>query len=134
MGRQRWRDAFPWRDVHGIGAPLTFGSDWPIVTMDPYRGLEALVTRQPWAEGLPNQALDLTTALEGYTRVPAYVEFQEHEKGQLAEGMLANLVLLDADLFALEGEELAQGAPGAHRVRRARGVCGGVTPTGPRPR
>ena len=31
--------------------------------------------------GLPNQALDLATALEGYTRVPAYVEFQEHEKG-----------------------------------------------------
>ena len=118
VGRRRWRDAFPWRDVHGTGAPLTFGSDWPIVTMDPYRGLEALVTRQPWAEGLPNQALDLTTALEGYTRVPAYAEFQEHEKGQLAEGMLADLVLLDADLFALDGEEIA-------KVRPVLTVCDG---------
>ena len=111
VGRRRWRDAFPWRDVHAIGAPLTFGSDWPIVTMDPYRGLEAVVTRKPWAEGLPNQALDLAQALDGYTRVPAWVEFQEQAKGQLAPGLLADLVLLDADLFALRGEEIAKVRP-----------------------
>jgi predicted amidohydrolase YtcJ len=118
VGRTRWRDAFPWRDVHGIGAPLTFGSDWPIVTMDPYRGLEAVVTRKPWAEGLPNQALDLAHALEGYTRVPAWVEFQEHAKGQLMPGLLADLALLDADLFALTGEDIA-------RVRPVLTVCDG---------
>lgn len=111
VGRRRWRHAFPWRDVHETGAPLVFGSDWPIVTMDPFRGIEALVTRQPWAEELPNQALDLAAALEGYTRVPAWVEFQEGEKGQLREGMLADLVLLDADLFALKSEEIAQVRP-----------------------
>jgi predicted amidohydrolase YtcJ len=111
VGRGRWRDAFPWRDVHGRGVPLTFGSDWPIVSMDPYAGLEAVVTRAPWAEGLPNQALDLSTALEGYTSVPAFVEFQEQAKGRLQPGMLADLVLLDADLFALEGEEIAQVRP-----------------------
>jgi predicted amidohydrolase YtcJ len=111
VGRERWRHAFPWRDVHGAGAPLTFGSDWPIVTMDPYAGLAAVVTRRPWAQGLPNQALDLQTALDGYTRVPAYVEFQEHAKGQLAQGMLADLVLLDADLFTLTGDEIAQVRP-----------------------
>jgi hypothetical protein len=111
VGRKRWRHAFPWRDVHGAGVPLTFGSDWPIVSMDPYRGLEAVINRRPWAEGLPNQALDLTRALEGYTRVPAWVEFQEHEKGQLARGMFADLVLLDADLFALEGEQIAKVQP-----------------------
>jgi predicted amidohydrolase YtcJ len=118
VGRKRWRDAFPWRNVHGIGAPLTFGSDWPIVTMDPYRGLEAVVTRKPWAEGLPNQALDLAHALEGYTRVPAWVEFQEHAKGQLMPGLLADLALLDADLFALTGEDIA-------RVRPVLTVCDG---------
>jgi predicted amidohydrolase YtcJ len=118
VGRERWRHAFPWRDVHASGAPVTFGSDWPIVTMDPYRGIEALVTRRPWAEGLPNQALDLTTALAGYTRVPAWVEFQEHVKGRLAAGYLADLVLLDADLFALSGEEIA-------KVRPVLTVCDG---------
>jgi predicted amidohydrolase YtcJ len=118
VGRHRWRDAFPWRDLHAAGVPLAFGSDWPIVSMDPYRGLEAVVTRQPWAEGLPNHALDLAQALECYTRVPAWVEFQEHAKGQLAAGLLADLVLLDADLFALQGKEIA-------RVRPVLTICDG---------
>jgi predicted amidohydrolase YtcJ len=118
VGRKRWRDAFPWRDLHAAGVPLTFGSDWPIVTMDPYRGLEAVVTRQPWTEALPNQALELAQALASYTRVPAWVEFQEQAKGQLAPGLLADLVLLEADLFALQGEEIA-------RVRPVLTVCDG---------
>jgi predicted amidohydrolase YtcJ len=111
VGCRRWRDAFPTRELHAAGAPLVFGSDWPIVSMDPFRGIEAAVNRAPWAEGLPGQALGLADTLLAYTRTPAWVEFQEDVKGQLRPGLLADLVLLDADLFALEGEALAKARP-----------------------
>jgi predicted amidohydrolase YtcJ len=111
VGRRRWRDAFPTREVHAAGAPLVFGSDWPIVSMDPFRGIEAAANRQPWAAGLPGQALPLADVLLAYTRTPAWVEFQEAAKGQLRAGMLADLVLLDADLFSLEGDALAKARP-----------------------
>ena len=111
VGRQRWRDAFPAADLHAAGAPLVFGSDWPIVSMDPLRGIEAAANRQPWAAGLPGQALSLAETLAAYTRTAAWVEFQEGVKGQLAAGMLADLVLLDADLFALDGDAIAQARP-----------------------
>jgi predicted amidohydrolase YtcJ len=111
VGRRRWRDAFPTRDLHAAGAPLVFGSDWPIVTMDPFRGIEAAANRQPWAAGLPGQALPLADVLAAYTCTPAWVEFQEDAKGQLRAGMLADLVLLDSDLFAAEDEQIAQVRP-----------------------
>lgn len=111
VGRRRWRDAFPAHDLHAAGVPLVFGSDWPIVSMDPFRGIEAAANRTPWAEGLPGQAIPLPAVLAAYTRTPAWVEFQEHAKGQLCPGMLADLVLLDSDLFALEGEALARARP-----------------------
>ena len=79
--------------------------------MDPFRGIEAAVNRAPWAEGLPGQALGLADTLLAYTRTPAWVECQEDVKGQLRPGLLADLVLLDADLFALEGEALAKARP-----------------------
>ncbi len=111
VGRERWQDSFPWRALHAGGAPLVFGSDWPIVSMDPYQGLEAVVNRCAWAEGLPNHALSLDEAVAGYTRVPAWVEFQEHAKGQVRPGLLADLVLLDADLFTCPPDRIAHVRP-----------------------
>ena len=111
VGRGRWRDAFPTHDLHAAGAPVVFGSDWPIVSMDPFRGIEAAVNRRPWAAGLPNQALGLGDVLSAYTRMAASVEFQEGVKGRLAAGMLADLVLLDSDLLALEGDAIAHARP-----------------------
>jgi hypothetical protein len=111
IARGRWGDAFPWRKLHDAGARLVFGSDWPVVTMDPYAGIEAAVNRRAWAEGLPNQAMTLSETLAAYTCDPAWVEFQEEVKGRLCPGMLADMVLLDADIFALPAAELAQVRP-----------------------
>ena len=92
VGRRRWREAFPSRDVHGIGAPLTFGSDWPIVTMEPYRGLEALVTRQCGQSGCPTRRLTRhgagANAGAGLRRIP-----REQARSRRPGG-LADLVLL----------------------------------------
>jgi predicted amidohydrolase YtcJ len=114
----RYADAFPWGTLRAAGAHLSFGSDWPVVSMNPFLGFDAAVNRQPWAEGLPTQAQTLEATLAAYTRDAAFTELMEHDKGQLKAGMLADLVLLNADVFALPSEHLST-------LTAALTVCGG---------
>ncbi|MDX1521574.1 MAG: amidohydrolase [Anaerolineae bacterium] len=107
----RWACAFAWQAIKQAGARLVFGSDWPVVGQNPLDGLHITRNRRPWAKGLPDQRLSLGEALLAYTREAAYAEFQEHQKGQLAPGMLADMVLLSADLFATPDEAINQVRP-----------------------
>jgi predicted amidohydrolase YtcJ len=99
-GVQRWNRSFAWRSIRDAGAHLAFGSDWPVVTQNPWVGLAAAIERQAWAAHAPSQALTLSEALHAYTTGGAYAEFQEQSKGMLRPGMFADLTLLDRDLFA----------------------------------
>ncbi len=107
IGPARWDRGFLWRDLLGAGAPLAFGSDWPVVTMNPFAGIRAALTRPTirvnggWTR---DQRLSLEITLRGYTSAGAYFEFAEREKGMLAPGALADLVVLDSDLFAIAAE------------------------------
>ena len=83
-----------------------FGADWPVVSMNPMLGIHTAVNRKPWTEGQPVQAQTLHDTLVGYTRDGAYAEFQEQHKGMLRLGMMADVVILSADLFATPREEL----------------------------
>jgi predicted amidohydrolase YtcJ len=98
VGAERWARSFPWQDLRESGAHLVFGSDWPVVTQNPYLGIHAALARQPWAAGQPHQAQSLDDTLAAYTRDAAYAEFQEGRKGQLCTGMLADLTLLSGDI------------------------------------
>jgi predicted amidohydrolase YtcJ len=108
VGAQRWGHSFPWQTLRTSGAHLVFGSDWPVVTQNPFLGLHAALSRQPWAPDLPSEAQTLEAALAAYTRDAAYVEFQEGVKGQLRAGMLADLALLSGDLEATPIEALPE--------------------------
>jgi predicted amidohydrolase YtcJ len=110
-GRARWPYSFAWRTLRDAGAHLAFGSDWPVVTLDPMLGFDSALNRQPWAEGDPDQRQTLPEIIRGYTCDAAYVEFQEHEKGRIRPGFLADLVLLSADIFATPPEEIATVQP-----------------------
>jgi predicted amidohydrolase YtcJ len=107
VGRERWPFSFAWQTLRKAGAMLVFGSDWPVVTQNPLRGVCNAVTRQPWADGMPYQNQTLENTLIAYTRDAAYAEFQEHHKGQITEGYLADLVLLSKNLFEIPPEEIA---------------------------
>ena len=111
IGEARYHRAFRWRDLRDQEAPLAFGSDWPVVTFDPFSGMSAALTQTAWADGMRNQAQTLPETVDGYTRSGAYAEFQEAVKGQVKEGMLADLVLLDSDIFALDSAEIASVRP-----------------------
>ncbi|MBW7886200.1 MAG: amidohydrolase [Caldilineaceae bacterium] len=110
-GKARWPYSFAWETLRQAGARLAFGSDWPVVTMSPIIGIWAGLIREPWVEDHPVQRQTLEQLIAGYTRDAAYAEFQEHEKGMLRPGMLADLVLLSEEIFSVPPEEFQRVQP-----------------------
>lgn len=107
----RSRLGYAWRSVLAGGAALAFGSDCPVEPLDVLAGLHAAVTRQR-AEGTPpggwypEQCLTLSEAVQAYTLGAAYAAGREAELGTLAPGKLADITVLDRDIFALPAEAL----------------------------
>jgi predicted amidohydrolase YtcJ len=111
IGAERASHGWLWHDILKEGGRLTFGSDWPVVTLDPRVGLQVAVNRlspagEPAGGWLPAQKLPLTTAIDGYTSAAAYASFDEQRKGTIAKGMLADLVVLSTDIFETPPERL----------------------------
>ncbi len=109
LGEPRGSWQYPFGDLHRSGAVLAMGSDWAVSTAEPMAAVHVAVNRQiPPAhrEGepehpvfLPEQRIDLATALTAYTAGSAYVNGLEHT-GTIGVGALADLVVLDRDPFA----------------------------------
>jgi hypothetical protein len=103
-GKDRASRGFAWGNLERAGARLVFGSDWPVVTSDVFRGLYCAVARKtrhgtPAGGWLPEQAVSLESALRHYTIDGAFASFEEKEKGSLEVGKRADFVLLSEDLF-----------------------------------
>ena len=110
-GAGRWRYSFAWQTLREAGARQAYGSDWPVAPMNPLLGLWSGLARTPWQRGDPQQRQELAQLIAGYTRDAAFTEFQETEKGMVQTGMLADLVLLNADIFATPAAEVDQISP-----------------------
>jgi predicted amidohydrolase YtcJ len=97
---------YPFGDLARAGASLAAGSDWPVSTPDPLQGIHVAVNRrlpgQQLGAGseafLPEQALSVEQAFAAYTSGSAFVNHLD-ETGRVAEGYLADLVILDRDPF-----------------------------------
>jgi predicted amidohydrolase YtcJ len=92
------------RIAAGRGA-LAFGSDWPVVAMNPLLGIHTAVNRtapdgEPAGGWYPAQKLSLKAAVNAYTAGSAWASFDEQRKGTLKEGMLADIVILSRDIFS----------------------------------
>ncbi len=110
-GPERATRAFSWRNVERAGGRLVFGSDWPVVTSDVFRGLYCAVTRKtkdgaPAGGSRPELAVSLDSALRHYTIDAAYASFEEADKGSIAVGKRADLAVVSEDLFAAPPEAL----------------------------
>ncbi|GAB2831062.1 amidohydrolase [Actinocorallia aurea] len=103
LGPERAGWQYPFADLHKAGATLVMGSDWPVSTPDPFEALHVAVNRVlPEDDGpvfLPDQRLDLTTALAAYTAGSAYANHLD-DSGSLVPGNRADLVVLDRDPYA----------------------------------
>jgi predicted amidohydrolase YtcJ len=111
IGAERAKGTYAFRSLLDAGARLAFGSDWFVAPPTPLEGLYAAVTRRTLdgahpAGWVPEQRIRLPEALEAYTAAGAYASFEEDRKGMLREGLLADLVVLDRDLFAIPPEEI----------------------------
>ena len=103
VGRERWRHAWAFRSLRDAGATLAFSSDWNVAEMDPMVGIYTAITRadldgvESW---VPEETVDLETAIRAYTMGGAYVVFAEDRRGSITVGKQADLVVLSDDLFA----------------------------------
>lgn len=112
LGPERAAWQYPFGDLLRAGATLAAGSDWPVSSPDPLEGLHVAVNRRaPGTEDervfLPEQRLDLTTALAAYTAGSAHVNGHD-DAGSLRPGNLADLVVLDRDVLTGPPEEIAR--------------------------
>jgi len=118
IGIERGKGTYAFRTFLDKGVKLAFGSDWTVATMDPLWGMYAAVTRRTLDDKnpggwYPEQKITLAEAIEGYTMGSAYAEATETRKGSITVGKLADVVILDADIFALAPEKLKDVKPAA---------------------
>ena len=104
IGAERASHGWLWASIAKAGGRLAFGSDWPVMTLDPLMGLQVAVNRTtveglPKGGWLPAERLPLRQAIDAYTSDAAWASFDEQRKGVLARDMLADLVVLSADIF-----------------------------------
>ena len=113
IGPQRAQYAFPWHSILNGGAHLSFGSDWPVVTLNPWPGLQILVTRQtpegtPAGGWLPNERLTLEQAIQGYTMGGAIAAKRGKTEGSIEIGKLADVVIISQDLFNIPPNQIGK--------------------------
>jgi predicted amidohydrolase YtcJ len=113
----RSKTSYAWNSLLSHGTRLAFGSDAPVESPNPFWGLHAAVTRRradgaPGPEGwYPEQKLSMLTALQGFTTGAAYAAGMENRLGKLVPGFLADLLVIDQDLFSLEPEQVRDVLP-----------------------
>jgi hypothetical protein len=104
--------AYAWRTQLNHSAHLAFGSDAPVESPNPFLGLHAAVTRRradgsTSADGwYPEQKLTLSEALSAYTIGAAYAANAEQRLGKLTENYLADLIVLEQDIFSINPDDL----------------------------
>ncbi|HZP89862.1 MAG TPA: amidohydrolase [Actinomycetota bacterium] len=122
LGPERARLQYPFRSLARSGAVLAVGSDWPVSSPNPLWEIHVAVNRTippgyPYAASdsddepfLPDERLDLPTALAAATMGSAYVNHLDGVAGSIEVGKRADLVVLDRNLFEHPAGEIAQAA------------------------
>lgn len=111
IGKERCRTTYAFKSLLESGTTLALGSDWPVAPLNPLIGIYAAVTRQT-TDGknpdgwFPEQKIPLEEAIKGFTLNGAYAEFSEKSKGSIEQGKLADLIVLDQDLFKIAPERI----------------------------
>jgi len=113
VGPERAQRGWAWHSIAAAGGVLAFGSDWPVVTLSPWPGIQTAVTRQtaegePYGGWIPSERVSLAEAIEGYTIHAAFAGHREKSEGSLEPGKLADLIVVSQDLFRIEPSKIDQ--------------------------
>jgi predicted amidohydrolase YtcJ len=107
LDAKRLMGTYAFRTLLDTGAVLAFGSDSPVASLNPLFGIYAAVTRRTLDDKnpdgwIPEQKITVDEAVRAFTWGSAYAEFQDHVKGTLEVGKLADLVILSDDIFVID--------------------------------
>jgi predicted amidohydrolase YtcJ len=110
---KRIATTYAFRSLLDAKARLAFGSDWSVAPATPLEGIYAAVTRRTLDDRnpdgwVPAQKITVEEALRAYTTGGAYASFDEARKGSLTAGKLADLVMIDRDLFKIPPEQIRE--------------------------
>ena len=108
VGPDRWRYAWAFRSLQETGATLSFSSDWNVAEMDPLIGMYTAVTRADLdgtGAWIPEETVDLPTAVHAYTMGGAHVAFADDRRGSITVGKQADLAVIDTDLFTAVADD-----------------------------
>lgn len=116
IGKHRTPISYNFKSFADAGAHIAFGTDWYVEPLNPMLGLYAAVTRQfkdgiPPGGWFPEERISMAAAIEYYTLGSAYAEFSDAHKGTIAEGKLADLVMLSRDLLTIPAREILETRP-----------------------
>jgi predicted amidohydrolase YtcJ len=111
VGPDRASRAWAWKSIADGGGRLAFGSDWPVVTLNPWEGIQTAVTRQtaqstPAGGFVPEQRLTVAQAVDAYTLGAAFAGHREKTEGSLETGKLADLIIVSQNIFDIDPHKI----------------------------
>lgn len=117
-GPEKYKKDSPYRSLINAGVKIAVGTDAPVVEVDPLRTVYEAVTRRRYDDGSSvganmEEAMTLAEVLKGYTIGSAYSETFDDKVGTLEVGKLADIAVIDRNLFAVPAEE----------IRQAKNIC-----------
>jgi hypothetical protein len=117
LGEPRWTWQYPFASLQRHGAQIAMGSDWSVSTPDPLEEMHVAVNRQMPLDYayrvenrevfLPDERLDLASAIHGFTMGTAYVNHADDRTGSIEVGKLADVAVIDRNLFAHPADEIS---------------------------
>lgn len=113
VGPERAQRAWVWHSIKSTGGLLAFGSDWPVVTLNPWPGVQNALTRQttegdPPGGFVPKERISLEDTIKAYTLGAALAGRREKTEGSVEPGKLADLIVLSQDLFKIAPTEIVK--------------------------
>ena len=113
IGEERAQWMYPIRSVQDAGGMIAFGSDWSVSTANPFPQIETAVTRlsaagEDYPVMLPEERIDLESALVAFTINAAFLNKHEDQTGSIEVGKLADIIVLDRNLFDIEPAEISE--------------------------
>lgn len=116
VGAELARQSYAYKTAEKLGARISFSSDCPVESFNPFDNLHCAVNRQDYhnqpAGGFePAEKMTVSEAIDAYTAGSAYMEFAEQRRGRLKEGYDADLIITDKDPFVIDPENLRQIKP-----------------------
>jgi predicted amidohydrolase YtcJ len=113
VGPDRASRAWVWNDITKSDGHLAFGSDWNVVTLNPWEGLQMAVTRQttegkPEGGWMPHECVTLAQAVQAYTLGAAYAGRREKIEGSLEPEKLADMIIVSQNIFEIDSHTIAQ--------------------------